>query len=592
MAAPRIIVIGGGLAGLAAVIKIAEAGGTVDLFSIVPVKRSHSVCAQGGINAAKNLKGEGDTTGKHFDDTIYGGDFLANQTPVKAMCEAAPAIIDLLDRMGVPFNRTPEGLLDFRRFGGTLYHRTAFAGATTGQQLLYALDEQVRRHESEGKVTKYEGWEFLSAILDSKGVARGITALNLRTMELKAFPADAIILATGGIGAIFGKSTNSVVCTGSAQAAIYQQGAYYANGEFIQVHPTAIPGEDKLRLMSESARGEGGRVWVPRTVGDKRPIKQIPESDRFYFLEEWYPKYGNLVPRDIATRAIHKVVYQEHLGIDGQPMVYLDLTHIDRATLNRKLEGILEIYEKFVGDDPREVPMKIFPGMHYTMGGLWVDFDQMTNVPGIFAAGECEYQYHGANRLGANSLVSCIFGGFRSGPNAVAYAKNLAAAEGDGGMSAELNRQSEINKNLINNEGGENPFKLWRELGDTMSRHATVVRYNKGLKEADEKIVELQERFKKVNLSDKSQWANTSFAFARQLSNMLELSRVVVGGALLRDESRGAHYKPDFPDRNDEQFLKTTKAAYTGQTSGPRFEYEAVDIQHIKPRPRRYDVAK
>jgi succinate dehydrogenase / fumarate reductase flavoprotein subunit len=592
MASPRIIVVGGGLAGLAAVIKIAEAGGTVDLFSIVPVKRSHSVCAQGGINAAKNLKGEGDTTDKHFDDTIYGGDFLANQTPVKAMCEAAPGIIDLLDRMGVPFNRTPEGLLDFRRFGGTLYNRTAFAGATTGQQLLYALDEQVRRHESEGKVHKYEGWEFLSAIVDSKGVARGITALNLRTMELKAFPAEAIILATGGNGAIFGKSTNSVVCTGSANSAVFQQGVYYANGEFIQVHPTCIPGEDKLRLMSESARGEGGRVWVPRNAGEKRPIKQIPETDRWYFLEEWYPKYGNLVPRDIATRAIHKVVYEYGLGLDGQPMVYLDLTHIDRATLNRKLEGILEIYEKFVGDDPRDVPMKIFPGMHYTMGGLWVDFNQMTNIPGIFAAGECEYQYHGANRLGANSLVSCIFGGFISGPNALRYAKDLPAAEGDGGAAAEIQRQTEINAALINNKGTENPFKLWRELGVTMTEHVTVIRYNKGLKQADEKIVELLERFKNVNLSDKSQWANTSFAFARQLKNMLELSRAITLGALLRDESRGAHYKPDFPDRNDEKFLKTTKAAFTGAPEGPRFEYEAVDTQYIKPRPRSYTAAK
>jgi succinate dehydrogenase / fumarate reductase flavoprotein subunit len=592
MAAPRIIVIGGGLAGLAAVIKIAEAGGNVDLFSIVPVKRSHSVCAQGGINAAKNLKGEGDTTALHFDDTIYGGDFLANQTPVKAMCEAAPAIIDLLDRMGVPFNRTPEGLLDFRRFGGTLYHRTAFAGATTGQQLLYALDEQVRRYESEGKVKKYEGWEFLSAVLDSKGVARGITALNLRSMELRSFPAAAIILATGGNGAIFGKSTNSVVCTGSAQSAVFQQGVYYANGEFIQVHPTSIPGEDKLRLMSESARGEGGRVWVPRTVGDKRPFKQIPESERFYFLEEWYPKYGNLVPRDVATRAIHKVVYELGLGIDGQPMVYLDLTHIDRETLNRKLEGILEIYEKFVGDDPREVPMKIFPGMHYTMGGVWVDFDQMTNVPGIFAAGECEYQYHGANRLGANSLVSCIHGGFISGPNALRYAKSLPEAEGDGGHAAELARQSEINSKLINNQGGENPFRLWRELGQTMTEHATVIRYNKGLKQADAKIVELLDRFKNVNLSDKSQWANTSFAFTRQLYNMLELSRTIVQGAILRDESRGAHYKPDFPERNDEKFLKTTKASFTGDVVGPNFEFETVDTQFIKPRPRRYDAAK
>ncbi|HEX4022980.1 MAG TPA: succinate dehydrogenase flavoprotein subunit [Acidobacteriaceae bacterium] len=587
---PKIIVVGGGLAGLSAVIKIAEAGGNVDLFSIVPVKRSHSVCAQGGINAAKNLKGEGDTTWKHFDDTIYGGDFLANQTPVKGMCEAAPGIIDLLDRMGVPFNRTPEGLLDFRRFGGTLYNRTAFAGATTGQQLLYALDEQVRRYESEGKVQKYEGWEFLSAVLDSKGACRGICAMNLRTMGVRTFEADAIILATGGNGAIFGKSTNSVVCTGSAQAAVYQQGVYYANGEFIQVHPTCIPGEDKLRLMSESARGEGGRVWVPKKAGDNREANSIPQAERWYFLEEWYPKYGNLVPRDVATRAIHKVVYEHGLGIDGQPMVYLDLTHIDRAVLDRKLEGILEIYEKFVGDDPRDVPMKIFPGMHYTMGGLWVNDNQMTNVPGIFAAGEAEYQYHGANRLGANSLLSCIYGGFQAGPRAMQYARSLQAAEGDGGHTAELKRQEEINHGLMTSSGTENPFKIWRELGETMTKNATVIRYNKNLQDADNKICELLERFRNVNLSDKSSWANTTFAFTRQLQNMLHLARVIAQGAKLRDESRGAHYKPDFPERNDEKFLKTTKAAFTPE--GPRFEYEAVDTEYIPPRPRRYDAVK
>jgi len=589
MPAPHIIVIGGGLAGLSSVIKIAEAGGTVDLFSIVPVKRSHSVCAQGGINAAKNLKGEGDDVLKHFDDTIYGGDFLANQTPVKAMTAMAPAIIDLLDRMGVPFNRTPEGLLDFRRFGGTLYHRTAFAGATTGQQLLYALDEQVRRYESEGKVRKYEGWEFLSAVLDGHGVCRGICAMDLRSMELRTFPADAIIVCTGGIGAIFGKSTNSVVCTGSAQSALYQQGAAYANGEFIQVHPTAIPGEDKLRLMSESARGEGGRVWVPRDKLDKREAKTIPEADRFYFLEEWYPKYGNLVPRDIATRAIHRVVYELGMGIDGQPMVYLDLTHIDRATLDRKLEGILEIYEKFVGDDPREVPMKIFPGMHYTMGGLWVDFEQQTNLPGVFAAGEADYSIHGANRLGANSLLSCIYGGFIAGPRAMEYAKALPAQDGDGGHAAELTRQQQLNAALLSNSGTENPFRIWRELGDTMTRHATIIRYNAGLQEADAKIVELLDRSRNINLSDKSQWANTSFAFARQLINMLHLSRVVVQGALLRDESRGAHYKPDFPDRNDERFLKTTKACF--HNGAPHIAWEEVDTEFIAPRPRTYTAA-
>ncbi|MBB5056038.1 succinate dehydrogenase / fumarate reductase flavoprotein subunit [Granulicella aggregans] len=585
MAAPRIIVVGGGLAGLSAVIKIAEAGGTVDLFSIVPVKRSHSVCAQGGINAAKDLKGEGDSVLKHFDDTVYGGDFLANQTPVKNMTAQGPAIVDLLDRMGVPFNRTPEGLLDFRRFGGTLYQRTAFAGATTGQQLLYALDEQVRRHESEGKVTKYEGWEFLSAVLDANGACRGICAMDLRTMETRTFPADAIIICTGGNGAIFGKSTNSVVCTGSAQSALYQQGAYYANGEFIQVHPTAIPGEDKLRLMSESARGEGGRVWVPRDKNDKRLARSIPEADRWYFLEEWYPKYGNLVPRDVATRAIFKVVYEHGMGIDGQPMVYLDLTHLPKERLH-KLEGILEIYEKFVGDDPREVPMKIFPGMHYTMGGLWVDFEQQTNIPGVFAAGEADYSIHGANRLGANSLLSCIYGGFVAGPNSLAYAKSLAAQPGDGGHAAELQRQKEKNNGLLASTGTENPFKLWRELGETMTKHATIIRYNSGLDEADAKIVELLGRYKHINLSDKSQWANTSFAFTRQLENMLELGRVIVQGARLRDESRGAHFKPDFPERNDEKFLKTTKASFADKA--PKFEFEEVDTSLIVPRARNY----
>ncbi len=292
------------------------------------------------------------------------------------------------------------------------------------------------------------------------------------------------------------------------------------------------------------------------------------------------------MPRDIATRAIHRVVYELGMGIDGQPMVYLDLTHIDRETLNRKLEGILEIYEKFVGDDPRDVPMKIFPGMHYTMGGLWVDFNQQTNIPGIFAAGEADYSIHGANRLGANSLLSCIYGGFVAGPCAMEYARSLAPQPGDGGHSAELARQNEKNAHLLNNAGTENPFKMWRELGDTMTRHATIIRYNAGLAEADAKIVELLARYKNINLADKTQWANTSFAFARQLENMLHLSRIVVQGAAARDESRGAHYKPDFPERNDEKFLKTTKAAFVD--GAPKLSYEEVDTSHIQPRARNY----
>jgi len=594
MRQPKIIVVGGGLAGLMATIRVAEAGVPIELFSIVPVKRSHSVCAQGGINAAKNQKGEGDTTAKHFDDTIYGGDFLANQPLVKRMCEAAPGIIDLLDRMGVMFNRTPEGLLDYRRFGGTLYHRTAFAGATTGQQLLYALDEQVRRHEVEGKVTKFEGSTFLSEVIDEGGVSRGICAMDLRTMEVKTYPADAVIFATGGIGAIFGRSTNSVVCTGSAQGALFQQGVDYANGEFIQVHPTAIPGEDKLRLMSESARGEGGRVWVPRNPADRRPAKSIPEGERFYFLEEWYPKYGNLVPRDIATRAIHRIVYQEKLGIDGQAAVYLDVTHIPRETLDRKLEGILEIYEKFLGVDPRVEPMKVFPAMHYTMGGIWVNGeDQATTVPGVYAAGECEYQYHGANRLGANSLVSCIFGGGLAGNAAVKYSRNLekgAESTPSTVFEREKKRQEEKNQALLSKDGSENPMTIWRELGEIMTEHVTVTRINKNLEKADTEIRGLQERAKKMNLSDRTRWSNQTLNFARELENMIVLARVVTLGALARNESRGAHYKPEFPERDDANWLKTTRAKWVN--GAIKLMYEPVDISLIAPRPRRYDAAK
>jgi succinate dehydrogenase / fumarate reductase, flavoprotein subunit len=594
MRQPKVIVVGGGLAGLMATVRVAEAGVPVELFSIVPVKRSHSVCAQGGINAAKNQKGEGDTTEKHFDDTIYGGDFLANQSLVKRMCEAAPGIIDLLDRMGVMFNRTPEGLLDYRRFGGTLYHRTAFAGATTGQQLLYALDEQVRRHESEDKVTKREGWTFLSAVIDDAGICRGICAMDLRSMEVKTFPADAVIFCTGGIGAIFGRSTNSVVCTGSAQSALFQQGVDYANGEFIQVHPTAIPGEDKLRLMSESARGEGGRVWVPREPGDKRPGKSIPEAERFYFLEEWYPRYGNLVPRDIATRAIHRIVYLEKLGVDGQAAVYLDVTHLPREVLDRKLEGILEIYEKFLGIDPREQPMKVFPAMHYTMGGIWVNGeDQATNVPGIYAAGECEYQYHGANRLGANSLVSCIFGGGIAGPAAVKYARNLerGAESTDSNVFArEQERQVEKNRELISRQGSENPITLWKELGEIMTEHVTVTRINKNLENAHVRLRDLQCRYKKINLSDRARWSNQTLNFARELENMLILARVIAYGAFCRDESRGAHFKPEFPERDDANWLKTTRAKWVNNDI--QLTYESVDISQIPPRPRRYDAAK
>jgi succinate dehydrogenase / fumarate reductase flavoprotein subunit len=601
----RMVVVGGGLAGLMTTIKVCEAGVPVDLVSLVPMKRSHSACAQGGINASVNTMGEGDSPDIHFEESVYGGDFLANQPPVRGMTRAAPGIVALLDRMGVPFNRTPEGLLDFRLFGGTQFHRTAFAGATTGQQLLYALDEQVRRFEVEGLVRKHELYDIVGLVLEEGDCGRcvGIVMQDLKTMELEVLRGDAVCLATGGLGLIFGRSTNSMICSGAATGIAYMQGCRFANPEFIQVHPTAIPGADKLRLMSESARGEGGRIWVPKDPKDTRDPRSIPEKERLYFLEERYPGYGNLVPRDIASREIFKVCRHEGLGLGGQSMVYLDLTHLPREKLDRRLGGILEIYEKFVGDDPRDVPMKVFPAMHYSMGGLWVDFEasadgalapasprnHQTNVPGLFAVGEVDYQYHGANRLGANSLLSCIYAGMVCGPAMLSYAKGLKSVVEDlpsGPFDEALDLRTKQYEAVLAMDGDENPWVIHRELGDMMLDHVTVERHNDKLEEVAAKLEEMQERWQAVGVRDTVERMNQTAQFTRHLELMLVLAQAIVKGALARDESRGAHFKPAFPDRLDEAWLKTTIATYSPE--GPVLSYEPVDISQTKPRTRSY----
>ncbi|HEX4148774.1 MAG TPA: succinate dehydrogenase flavoprotein subunit, partial [Pirellulales bacterium] len=633
MAKQRVMIVGGGLAGLAAAMRLAEAGTDVDLMSLTPVRRSHSVCAQGGINSVNSLtRQQGDSEWLHFDDTVYGGDFLQHQPPVKEMTEWGPRIIDLMDRLGVPFNRTEEGFRDQRRFGGTLFKRTAFAGATTGQQLLYALDEQVRRWEVAGKVKKYEFWDYLGPIIDDRGVCRGCVGQDLVSMEIRAFPADAVVVASGGCGLIYGRSTMSMVCTGSAASRTFRAGAKYANAEFIQVHPTAIPGADKLRLMSESARGEGGRVWVPRRSGDTRAPNEIPEAERYYFLEERYPKYGNLVPRDIATREIFNVCTQEGLSVERDRMcVYLDLTHIKREVLDEKLAGILEIYEKFQGVDPREVPMKIFPAVHYSMGGLWVDYEasgsgglligsprnQATNIPGLYAIGECDYQYHGANRLGANSLLSCIFSGLIVAPGLQNWMKSIPGGPaGEQGSSlydnARKKHQQAHDALLRRTSGGENPYLLHQQLGNVMTRAATVVRHNNVLRKALAEVNELAVRVEKCSLSDTGHWTNQNVVFTKALRDMFPLAKAIVLGALERDECRGAHYKPEFAmpgldatdpaehrrqaeawcDRfqeNTNKWLKSTVAVCSAE-GDPQLSYESVDTSLLPPRPRLYGL--
>ncbi len=603
----RVIVVGGGLAGLAAAIKLAEEDIAVDLISMVPVKRSHSVCAQGGINACNEVaRQQGFSEWEHMSETLYGGDYLAHQPPVYEMTHWAPRIIDLFDRMGVPFNRTPEGNRDLRLFGGSLFKRTFFAGATTGQQLLYALDEQTRRAEAEGKVTKYEFWEFLWPVLDDNGVCVGCVAQDMRTMQIRAFRGDAVVMCTGGNGLIFGQSTNSIVCTGGAASRCYQAGAWYANGEFIQVHPTAIPGADKCRLMSESARGEGGRVWVPRKAGDSRDPRQIPESERWYFLEEKYPKYGNLVPRDIATREIFDVCVNMGLGVGGGNMVYLDLTHKPREYLETKLGGILDIYRKFAGDDPCELPMKIFPAVHYTMGGLWATYTakadgkgmvygapntMMTNIEGLYALGEVNYQYHGATRLGANALLSCTFDGLFASKGIAERVRGLPVAAAD--MEANLfddavDSETRKMQNLIDASGSENPYEIAREMGLEMTAASTVVKTEARMTQAMSVLHELQDRYSRISLSDHGLWTNQNLSFARAVGDMLKLAEVILLGGLMRKESRGAHYRTDYPERDDERFLKTTVAQWDAGSGRPSIRYEEITMGLAKPKARTY----
>jgi succinate dehydrogenase / fumarate reductase flavoprotein subunit len=482
-------------------------------------------------------------------------------------------------------------------------------------------------------VRKFEFWDFLSLVQDDAGVTRGLVAQDLKSMQIRAFPADAVCLATGGPGIIFGRSTNSVINTGTAASAVYQQGACYANGEFIQVHPTAIPGADKLRLISESARGVGGRFWVPKDPKEKRRGRDVPEKDRAYFLEDKYPGYGNLVPRDIASRELFLKCMHEQRGVfnpksgKNENEVYLDLTHLPQEMLRKKLAGILEIYEKFAGEDPYENPMRVFPAVHYSMGGLWVDFERAsdgtpvkgsprnhsTNLEGLYAAGEVDYQYHGANRLGANSLLSCIYTGMITGPAMATYRKNLARSAWDlpsGLFEKAERRETEKYEAILEMAGDENPYRLHEELGNTMLLDVTIERHNDKLDGVLSKIDEIEERAGRVLVTDTSAHSNQGAQFVRHLFNMIVVARVIAQGAKNRDESRGAHFKPAFKDRNDADWLRTTLAfhkAGDGKEGRASVDYkrsleyslagqrvqvaDTVDTSLVQPRARKYETA-
>ena len=594
----RVAVVGGGIAGLMTAACLADGGVPVDLVSTTPARRSHSVLAQGGLSAGADPRDAADSPRRFFEETIEAGGFLANQPPVMAMIEAAPSILDLFDRMGVPFHRTPEGLVDRRRLSGSSTERAAFAGSSTGQQMLYALDEQLRRLEAElvtdargarvpGEtlVRRFEHWDFIRLVTDDGGHCIGLVAQDLRTMTIKAYPYDAVILATGGPGGAFGRSAYGVTSTGSAVASVVRQGAVYANGEFIQVHPTAIAGPDKLRVVSESLRSEGARLWVPKDKTDARAPAEIPERERDYFLDRAHGA-GSLAPMDVAARAIHRVCSIEERGVSGPgggpACVYLDVTQRDAARLRSRAGSALEAIAGYAGVDALASPVRVRPAVHYSMGGLWVDYEadarggvvpasprnQATSIPGLYAVGEAEYQYHGANRLGGGSLLSCAFGARLAAFAVAAYrsamersAFDLPQSIFDKAQKASADEYAGILERSSADDDAESPYALHDELGVVMTRDVTIVRDDAALDALAATLADIESRAEKVASPDNAGFVNKGAPFVRALGNMLLLARVISASARQRAESRGAHYKPAHPDAADD-WLRTTLAVW------------------------------
>lgn len=555
----RIVIVGAGLAGVNAAIEAAKAGLEVDLVCRFIGGRSASACAQGGINAALNGYDDGDNPVQHFRDTIRAGGELADHSLVMELCKNAPRIIERLEGFGVPFNRERDGRVAQRYFGGSKKRRTCFVGSSTGQALMTACENALRRYEVDGSVRRHENYELASAILNNAGECEGIVAQHVVTGEMRAFPAQAVIIATGGASMIYGKSTNPLYSNGSAVGGLFRQGADIANAEFVQFHPTAMIDGEKTRLISESVRGEGGRVFTTR------------EGKPWYFLEEMFPEWGNLVTRDKASQAIYYVCNELGLGDGSRYAVNLDIADIPEKVRKENLQSVLELYQKYAGVDPNAQPMKVFPSAHYFMGGLYVDARHMTTIPGLFAAGECDHLYHGANRLGANSLLSAIHSGIRTGEYAANYAESARRTD-EQCAQAEVRRQQEDFAALLKLDGGANPYRMQDAFSTMMRENVFIVRYNEILEYTD---IVLQRTIGRLPTLSAFGSIDTAMAI-RQFRNMLHYARVVTLSALKRDESRGAHYKPDFPDRNDALYQKATVAHC--EKDGPAIRFEPIDM--------------
>ncbi len=602
----RVIVVGSGLAGASAAATLGQLGYQVDCFCFQDsARRAHSIAAQGGINAAKNYQGDNDSVWRLFYDTIKGGDFRSREANVYRLAQISTAIIDQCVALGVPFAREYGGLLANRSFGGVQVSRTFYARGQTGQQLLLACYSALARQIDAGTVRMHPRTEMLDLVLVD-GKARGIITRNLITGEIQRHAAHAVCLATGGYGNVFYLSTNAAGCNVTATYRAYKRGAFFANPCFTQIHPTSIPphGEhqSKLTLMSESLRNDG-RIWVPKKKGDKRPPAEIPEEQRDYFLERMYPAFGNLVPRDIASRAIKRICDEGYgvgpLGIG----VYLDfadaMKRLGRRTIEQRYGNLFQMYERITGENPYEVPMRIYPASHYTMGGLWVDYNLMSNIPGLFVLGEANFSDHGANRLGASALMQGLADGFFIISNTLAHylaGEPLPPVSTDHDAFAEAENDVQVRiDRLLKVRGRRTPDSFHRELGRLMWDHCGMIRNRQGLEQTIQRIGQLREEFwENVNVLGENGQYNIMLEKAGRVADFLEFAELMCYDALHREESCGAHFREEFqtPEgealRNDEKFSYVAAWEYQGVGRQPVLHKEPLVFEEVKPTVRSY----
>ena len=602
-----IIVVGTGLAGASAASSLAEMGYNIKSFCFQDSpRRAHSIAAQGGINASKNYQNDGDSTYRLFYDTIKGGDYRSREANVYRLAEVSGSIIDQCVAQGVPFAREYGGTLANRSFGGVQVSRTFYARGQTGQQLLLGAYSALSRQIANGKVQMFSKHEMLDIVLVN-GVARGVIARNLINGQLERYSANAVVLATGGYSNVYYLSTNAMGSNVTAIWKAYKKGANFANPCFTQIHPTCIPvsGEyqSKLTLMSESLRNDG-RIWVPGSTDENRSPDQIPEDQRDYYLERRYPAFGNLVPRDIASRAAKERCDNGYgVGETGQA-VYLDfkdaISNLGIETIRSRYGNLFEMYNKITGDDPYNTPMRIYPAVHYTMGGLWVDYNLMTTVPGLFAIGECNFSDHGANRLGASALMQGLADGYFVLPYTIGTYLSNEINKSNINTSHEAFDKSESNvldtiNYFISNKGNASVDFFHRELGKIMWEYCGMSRNESGLKKAIVNLKDLKESFwKDIKVLGSSDSLNLELEKAGRVADLIELGEVMVHDALQRKESCGAHFREEYQTdegealRNDDDFTNVFAWAYENAESEPKLNIENLTFENVSLSQRSY----